>query len=147
MSWFGANAVFNPVAKALQDSGADDTTKQKVLSGLIGGLQEGGWDTEDESLEKFLDDPAIVQAFADRNVHLDDRRCCLREPGADAGALLIRHLLDADLPEATATRHVHAYARQLAGLIRTDADRRRAEGERALAIYGRELADLITPKA
>ena len=76
MGWSGANSIFNPVARALINAGTDDTTKQKVLGDLINGLQEGDWDTEDESLEDFLDDPAIVAAFHDRGVHLADRRCC-----------------------------------------------------------------------
>lgn len=76
MGWSGANSIFNPVARALVDAGADDTTKRKVLGDLIDGLQEGDWDTEDESLEDFLDDPAIVAAFHDHGVHLSDRRCC-----------------------------------------------------------------------
>lgn len=76
MGWSSANHIFNPVARALQDTGADDTTKRKVLGDLIGGLQEGDWDTEDESLEDFLDDRAIVAAFHDHNVHTQDRGCC-----------------------------------------------------------------------
>lgn len=146
MGWNSANRIFDPVARALIKAKADDDTKRTTLSVLIKELQDGDWDTEDESLEEYLGDPVIVAAFADCDVHLDDRRCCLREPGADVGALLIRHLTEADLSEDTATQHVHAYARQLAGVIRTAADLRAAEGESALATYGRELADLITPK-
>jgi hypothetical protein len=78
MGWSSANSIFDPVAKALQQTGADDDTKRKVLGDLISGLQEGDWDTEDESLEDFLDDPAIVAAFHDHNVHLGDGRCCQR---------------------------------------------------------------------
>jgi hypothetical protein len=73
MGWSSANSIFNPVAQALIDTGADDVTKRKVLGGLIAGLQEGDWDTEDESLEDFADDPAIVAAFADNDVYLDEQ--------------------------------------------------------------------------
>lgn len=76
MGWSSANSIFNPVARALIDAGADETTKRKVLGDLINGLQEGDWDTEDESLEDFLDEPAIIDAFHDRGVHLSNRRCC-----------------------------------------------------------------------
>jgi hypothetical protein len=89
MGWSSANEIFNPVARALIDTGADDTTKRKVLGSLIGGLQDGDWDTEDESLEDFLDDPAIVAAFADHDVHLSDRRCCRAEHAGDPAADLI----------------------------------------------------------
>jgi hypothetical protein len=76
MGWSSANRIFNPVARALQDANVPDETRRTVLGDLIGGLQNGDWDTEDESLEDFLDDPAIVAAFADHGVHLSDGRCC-----------------------------------------------------------------------
>ncbi|MER7801213.1 hypothetical protein ABTX71_12870 [Streptomyces parvulus] len=78
MGWSSANEIFNPVASTLQKAQVDDDTKQSVLCDLIRGLQEGDWDTEDESLELFLDDPAIVAAFHKRKVHTNDRRCCQR---------------------------------------------------------------------
>ncbi|MFE2967546.1 hypothetical protein ACFXKC_28510 [Streptomyces sp. NPDC059340] len=146
MGWSGANAVFNPVARSLIEAGVDDTTKRKVLGDLIGGLQEGDWDTEDESLEDFLDDPAIVQAFADHDVHLSDRRCCRRELGIGPREALLR-MRHEDIEEDDMARAVDAFAHHLADQIRTDADLREAEGERRLAIYGRELADLIRPEA
>lgn len=119
MGWSSANEIFNPVARSLQEAGVSDETKRKVLGDLIGGLQDGDWDTEDESLEDFLDDPAIVAAFADHNVHLSDRRCCARELGADARAVLIgmRH---EDIGEQTMSEAVDAFAHQLAERIRQD---------------------------
>ncbi|MER7813839.1 hypothetical protein [Streptomyces sp. NPDC096153] len=84
MGWSSANEIFNPVARALQTAGADDDTKRKVLGDLIAGLQQGDWDTEDESLEDFLDDPAIVAAFADHGVHTNDGRCCRQNLSAEA---------------------------------------------------------------
>jgi hypothetical protein len=117
MGWSSANQIFNPVARALRDADTDDTTKRKVLGDLIGGLQEGDWDTEDESLEEFLDDPAIVQAFADHGVHLSDRRCCRAEHAADPAAhlLALRH---PDVAEDEMARAVDAYAHHLAERIR-----------------------------
>ncbi|MET8694755.1 hypothetical protein ABZV65_19680 [Streptomyces bauhiniae] len=76
MGWSSANRIFDPVARALQEASVDDPTKRKVLGDLIRGLQEGDWDTEEESLEDFLDDLAIVAAFADHGVHTQDARCC-----------------------------------------------------------------------
>lgn len=117
MGWSSANSVFDPVARALIDAGADDTTKRKVLGDLIGGLQEGDWDTEDESLEDFLDDPAVVQAFADRGVHLTDRRCCRAEHANDPAAALLamRH---EDVSEEEMARAIDAYAAHLNERIR-----------------------------
>lgn len=117
MGWNSANRIFDPVAKALVDSGADDTTKRKVLGDLIRELQDGDWDTEDESLEDFLNDPAIVSAFADHNVHLSDRSCCPRELGVGPREvlLLMRH---EDVEEAAMAAAVDAYARHLADKVR-----------------------------
>lgn len=84
MGWNSANRIFNPVARALIEAKATDETKRKVLGDLIAELQEGDWDTEDESLEDFLDDPAIVAAFHDRNVHTQDQSCCRQTVVADA---------------------------------------------------------------
>lgn len=113
MGWSGANAIFDPVARALIAAHASDEVKRKVLGDLIGGLQEGDWDTEDESLEEFLHDPAIVQAFADHNVHLSDRRCCRAEHANDPRqALIAMRAEDVSVEEMTAA--VDAFARHLA---------------------------------
>lgn len=68
MGWASASAVFDPVAKAMVELGAPDEMKIRVLGDLIGALQAGDWDTEDESLGEFQSDPAIVEAFRQRNV-------------------------------------------------------------------------------
>ncbi len=74
MGWASAGAIFDPVAKALVDLNAPDEVKIRVLGDLIGALQDGDWDTEDESLETFKDDPAIVEAFRlhDVTIRCDD---------------------------------------------------------------------------
>ncbi|MFF0143568.1 hypothetical protein ACFYRN_45195 [Streptomyces sp. NPDC005227] len=143
MGWSGANGVFDPVAKSLIDAGVDDTVKRTVLGGLIKGLQDGDWDTEDESLEDFLHDPAVVGAFADHGVHLSDRRCCLREPGADVGALLVRHLVDGGLDKDVAVAHVDAYGRHLADRIRACRDETRGATQAGAVMDF--AADLIDP--
>lgn len=71
MGWNTANQIFDPVARALIDAGATDELKTRVLGELIGQLQQEDWDTEDESLDEFKDDPAIVAAFAANDVVLD----------------------------------------------------------------------------
>lgn len=119
MGWSSANSIFDPVARSLQDAGVPDATKRKVLGDLISGLQGGDWDTEDESLELFLDDPAIVSAFADSGVHLSDRRCCARELDADVRQVLIGMRDSGEIGEQVMGEAVDAYAHQLAERIRT----------------------------
>lgn len=63
MGWNSAGDIFDPVAQALIDLGANAATKRAVLTVLIDKLRDGDWDTEDESLEAFGHDPAIVSAF------------------------------------------------------------------------------------
>ncbi|MBE4783936.1 MULTISPECIES: hypothetical protein [Streptomyces] len=63
---------FNPVARSLIEAGASDELKEKVLTKLIADLQAEDWDTELDSLQLFLDDPAIVRAFANNSIHWED---------------------------------------------------------------------------
>lgn len=69
MGWASAGAIFDPVAKALVELNAPDEMKIRVLGDLIGALQDGDWDTEDESLEEFKNDPAIAEAFRQHDVY------------------------------------------------------------------------------
>jgi hypothetical protein len=46
-----------------------------VLGTLIAQLQEGDWDTEDESLDEFRDDPVIVAEFVKRGVRSEIDLC------------------------------------------------------------------------
>lgn len=71
MGWASAGEIFDPVARALVELNAPDQVKTQVLGDLIGALQDGDWDTEDESLEEFKDDPAIVEAFRLHDVYLN----------------------------------------------------------------------------
>jgi hypothetical protein len=68
MGWASGDEIFDPVAQALIDLGADATTKRRVLGTLIDKLQDNDWDTESESLERFWVDPVIVQAFYEHGV-------------------------------------------------------------------------------
>ena len=70
MGWSSANEIFDPVASALIELDASDAVLRKVLGRLIDKLQDGDWDTEDESLHEFRHHPAVVAAFADHGVHL-----------------------------------------------------------------------------
>lgn len=70
MGWASASRTFDPVAQGLIDTGASEEIKRRVLGALIGTLQGEDWDTEDESLEEFRDDPVIVDLFAEHGVKL-----------------------------------------------------------------------------
>ena len=72
MGWGSAgHRLFDPVARALIKAGASDELKEKVLGQLIAELQQEDWDTELDSLQQFLDDPAIVKAFANNDITWD----------------------------------------------------------------------------
>lgn len=72
MGWGSAgHKIFEPVARALIEAGASDELKERVLGNLIPTLQHEDWDTELDSLQGFLDDPAIVKAFANNGIVWD----------------------------------------------------------------------------
>lgn len=69
MGWGSAGyRIFDPVASALIEAGASDELKTRTLTALIPELQREDWDTELDSLQRFLDDPAIVAAFANHGI-------------------------------------------------------------------------------
>jgi hypothetical protein len=68
MGWASAGEIFDPVAQALLDLGADRDTKRRVLGTLIDKLRDGAWDTEDESLHEFRHDVDIVALFHERGI-------------------------------------------------------------------------------
>ena len=115
MGWNSANRIFDPVAKALVNTGAADDVTRKVLSDLISELRDGDWDTCDESLEDFLGQPAVIAAFHDHNIHTQDRRCCL--VGGDARNA-IQAMRGDEFTEDEMTTALNAFAHQLAEKIR-----------------------------
>lgn len=64
MGWGSAYSLFNIIADALIEAEASEEVKEKALTKVIRALQEDDWDTELDSLQSYLDDPAIVRAFA-----------------------------------------------------------------------------------
>lgn len=70
MGWNSAGGIFDPVCEALQKSFLVPEARQKILVTLIRVLQENDWDTEDESLGDFADDPVVVAAFRECEVYL-----------------------------------------------------------------------------
>lgn len=71
MGWGSGYLIFNTVADALTDAGASDDVKEKALTKVIAGLQQEDWDTELDSLQDYLDDPAVVRAFANNDITWD----------------------------------------------------------------------------
>jgi hypothetical protein len=72
MGWADANIIFDDLATTLQRQDATAELKLALLVPLIRALQDRDWDTESESLLRFLDDPVIVDAFARQGVCLED---------------------------------------------------------------------------
>jgi hypothetical protein len=71
MGWASGGEIFDRVAAGLIAAEADDVTKIAVLGPLIDSLCDGDWDTLDESLYEFKDDPVIVELFKGRGVVLE----------------------------------------------------------------------------
>lgn len=71
MGWGSAYSLFNTIANALIEAGASDEIKERALAKVIVRLQEDDWDTELDSLQSYLHDPAIVRAFAANGITWD----------------------------------------------------------------------------
>ncbi|MFB8101331.1 hypothetical protein ACFC3O_00590 [Streptomyces sp. NPDC056007] len=71
MGWGSACGIFNTVADALIEADATNEVKEKALTKVIAALQADDWDTELDSLQSYLKDPAIVRAFATNGVVWD----------------------------------------------------------------------------
>lgn len=68
MGWGSAGGYFDAVADALIEGGATDAVKTKVCSTLIGVFRGEDWDTHRDSFERYIGDPAIVQAFREHEI-------------------------------------------------------------------------------
>lgn len=71
MGWGSGTVAFNIAANALIEANASDEIKEKRLTQLIQVLQHEDWDTELDSLQGYLEDPAIVKAFANNGITWD----------------------------------------------------------------------------
>ncbi|MFJ9752788.1 hypothetical protein [Streptomyces chartreusis] len=143
MSW-SANRFFNLVTRALIDIEASDQTKRVVLGRLIGELKDIGWDTAHASLADFLNDPAIVAAFSDHDVHLYDRRRCqaVHAKSPHGRLLAMRH---DEVSEDEMTAAIEAYAEHLAERIHAAGDQVR--GPTACSQIVNCAADVAAPEA
>lgn len=70
MGWGSAGGYFDAVADALIEGEATDAVKTKVCSVLIGMFRGEDWDTYRDSLDRYADDPAIVEAFREHDIIL-----------------------------------------------------------------------------
>lgn len=68
MGWGSAYSLFNTIADALIEADATDEVKERTLTTVIARLQAEDWDTELDSLQGYLDDPAIVRAFTNNDI-------------------------------------------------------------------------------
>jgi hypothetical protein len=72
MGWSSGNEIFDPVAWALMNNQVPEDAQTEILSVLIDRLQDGDWDTEDESLYEFRNFPAIVEAFRRNGIEAEE---------------------------------------------------------------------------
>ena len=63
MGWASANHIFDRTAEALIATEAAEHIVRDTLAALIAELREGDWDTLDESIERFGNEPAVLVAF------------------------------------------------------------------------------------
>lgn len=115
MGWNSANEIVDPVidelVKGVSNDEMDEAVAEQLLFTLIKKCQEGDWDTEDETLEKYVHVPFVVSAFrrADVSVNggdpperLDVERAVRRAIDANAEEW---HDLSGDFP-----RNIHVLA-------------------------------------
>jgi len=125
---------FDPMARALIKAGATDEEKEQVLGDIIAHLQDEDWDTELDSLQQFLDDPAIVRAFAKYGITwiTDESDEDDETADSDSDVLALISEIASRLTDATDEGEYHA-----AGLIGD-----LANGRKTIAEARTELADI-----
>lgn len=69
MGWDSGNEIFDPVCDEIvrqteASTGMYPDDAFRILAILIKEMQRGDWDTEDESLDRYLNRPYVVKAFA-----------------------------------------------------------------------------------
>jgi len=63
MGWASGGDIFDKVTHALIDSNATNKVLDHVCYELATALRDGDWDTIDESVDEFRDNPAVVAAL------------------------------------------------------------------------------------
>lgn len=76
MGWARGDDAFDPVCtvivKAVSKKAMSEELATTILTELIKGLQNRGWDTEGESLGEFRSYPYVVDAFKKQGVEFDE---------------------------------------------------------------------------
>jgi hypothetical protein len=81
VGWASANPIFDTMVLKTRELGLGEKTRTEILATLVEELQGHDWDTEDESLAEFLDDPAVVEAFRRHGIEVQD--WMREEPGGE----------------------------------------------------------------
>jgi len=71
MGWASGGEYFDVVATALIKHEASDELKRAVLTPLMKVLRDGDWDTVDESMYAFRDDPVILSVLYEDGVEIE----------------------------------------------------------------------------
>lgn len=100
MGWASAGGYFDAVADALIEGDASDEVKTKVCSTLIGMFRGENWDTHLDSLDRYADDPAIVQAFREHEIYLT----CQAEDSGELYACTLNENHDGDHDDGNGNR-------------------------------------------
>lgn len=80
MGWASANPIFDETIREAIYNDVEGRALYCIASALIAQLQNGDWDTEDESLEQFRDQPEVIRAFKDAGVLIPCIcTCCVHE--------------------------------------------------------------------
>lgn len=76
MGWNSAGEIFDPVCTlivaAVEGKAMRPDEAERVLTTLIGKLQDGDWDVEEESLSEFVAYPFVVAAFKAQGVEVQE---------------------------------------------------------------------------
>ncbi len=69
MGWASAGGIFGAMASSLIRAGASEELLASACRDMIDRLRQDDWDTLDESLEQFEDNPVIVRVFGEFGVY------------------------------------------------------------------------------
>lgn len=69
MGWAGGNDIFDAVAHDVMAAPIARAVRMRILSTLIGALQDQDWDTEDEALGRWSMHREAVDAFRLQGIH------------------------------------------------------------------------------
>ncbi len=74
MGWSAGDEIFEAVAHDVMSTPISPASRMRILSGLIGALQDQDWDSEDAALERWSGYPEAVDAFRLQGITAGDGR-------------------------------------------------------------------------